>query len=184
MDIVQIIRYLYDLVNFKLNEVIFGFSLSLFITAIFNKISKHIEINELEMPIILLTSIGLIAGFFIIVDLIFGIIAAKTRKEKITSEAFGKTVAKFTAIVLYIMLALFTLFVHYNLFVASIIYTPLVLSILKEYISIGENIFIVTGTKYYMFILVDNMFEILQLRFINKIKKGGDTFPPIDDENE
>ena len=48
---------------------------------------------------------------------------------------------------------------------------PVLLLTFREYISIGEDIEILTGRKYYLFTLAERIFEIFEFKFLKKLDK-------------
>ena len=53
---------------------------------------------------------------------------------------------------------------------STIAIIPVLLFGFREYISIGEGIETINGEKPYLFILSEKIFEILQFKFLNKLK--------------
>jgi phage-related holin len=105
------------------------------------------------------------------VDFITGIIASKKEGKDIKSNSWGKTINKLIGVYLYAILATFIfLFFSVNYVVLTLIFTPLVLSLLKEYISIGENMERRFGNKPYLFKIVDKIFDLLESKFFKNLE--------------
>jgi hypothetical protein len=122
-------------------------------------------------PLIIISVLLAISILFILVDLFLGIRAAKKNKEVITSAGWEKTIGKFLGVGLYLVIAIVVLIYSVNIVALTFIYTPLFLTILKEFTSIGENLEKITGSKPYLFTVIDKVFEILELKFFNKLKE-------------
>ena len=59
----------------------------------------------------------------------------------------------------------------------------LVLITLREFVSIGENIEKIWGTKPYLFALIDTVFIAMEKLFKKKLEKTVDEFVELPDEN-
>lgn len=98
----------------------------------------------------------------------------EAKDKKFNSSKITFTFFKFIMLFLWIWLAdsmgeKVEAFPIFNTTYAIITTVPLILVTLREYISIGENIERKYGKKPYIFILVEKIFDALQLKFINKI---------------
>lgn len=119
----------------------------------------------------------------VVVDMITGISLSLHYKHSISSKLWGRTVAKVTGAVLYLMLVI--LFLDY-LFTLDwgfwIVIIPIVLACLKEYISIGENLMLRFGDKPYIFRLVDLLFKIIETVFFSWVQRLGNKLSSVDSE--
>lgn len=172
MNIMDGILYFKGLFTLKLSAI----KLGVIIAGIMSMLLEHIVSNydkEDTPAIMFLAGIVFLSTMFIIADLIVGIIAARHKGEKIVSDKWGTTIGKFLGVMMYSVLAVLLLVSMDNSFVLyTVLYTPLVLSALKEYISIGNNLekrF--DGKKPYIFSLVDKIFELLEFKFFNTLER-------------
>ena len=101
-----------------------------------------------------------ISYIFIMVDLITGVIA-----QLYLGEGLART--------MYAMFAMMiVLFVANDSWLNWILFAPIIFAILREYISIGENMAIrFNGKKPYIFTLLDKVFGILEKGFIQAIER-------------
>lgn len=114
-----------------------------------------------------------ISYIFIMVDLITGVIAQLYLGKRLASIKWGVTVNKFLALAMYAMFAMMiVLFVANDSWLNWILFAPIIFAILREYISIGENMAIrFNGKKPYIFTLLDKVFGILEKGFIQAIER-------------
>lgn len=114
-----------------------------------------------------------ISYIFIMVDLITGVIAQLHLGRKLASIKWGVTVNKFLALAMYSMFAMMiVLFVANDSWLNWVLFAPIIFAILREYISIGENMATrFNGKKPYIFTLLDKVFGILEKGFIQAIER-------------
>lgn len=114
-----------------------------------------------------------ISYVFIMVDLITGVIAQLYLGRKLASIKWGVTVNKFLALAMYSMFAMMiVLFVVNDSWLNWVLFAPIIFAILREYISIGENMATrFNGKKPYIFTLLDKVFGILEKGFIQAIER-------------
>ena len=114
-----------------------------------------------------------ISYIFIMVDLVTGVIAQLHLGRKLASIKWGVTVNKFLALAMYSMFAMMiVLFVANDSWLNWVLFTPIIFAILREYISIGENMATrFNGKKPYIFTLLDKVFGILEKGFIQAIER-------------
>lgn len=114
-----------------------------------------------------------ISYIFIMVDLVTGVIAQLHLGRKLASIKWGVTVNKFLALAMYSMFAMMiVLFVANDSWLNWVLFAPIIFAILREYISIGENMATrFNGKKPYIFTLLDKVFGILEKGFIQAIER-------------
>ena len=158
---------------------------SLIVTSVlFSSASKILNIEILGKPISLLILISLL----FIADFITGVMASRYESKistdplviedkKFKSSKITFTFFKFIMLFMWIWLEdsvnskvseIPSLCYIYELLRV----VPLILISLREYVSIGENIERRYGKKPYMFNLAEKIFEILEFKFIKKIKSN------------
>ena len=159
---------------------------SLIITSVlFSSITKILNIEILGKPVSLLTLISLL----FIADFATGVMASRYESKMsidplvIEDKKFKSSKITFTFfkfIMLFIWIWLEDSVNSKLIMVPSLSYiyellriVPLVLISLREYVSIGENIERRYDKKPYMFNLAEKIFEILEFKFIKKIKSDG-----------
>lgn len=140
-----------------------------------------IDVKEFSVFIVF----SVIAVFSVFVDMITGIIAARYEGHSIRSLKFGLTINKILAQVLYFILPVVVIKYIYNeSWLRILLLIPIILTILREYISIGENM----GRRYngkmpYLFKLLDKIFDIFENKFFKVIERKIDSkFNIIPDE--
>lgn len=151
-----------------LSSLLLSFSLTLIIETIAHRI--HTE--ELAIVMLALTGLCFMNLFLSFVDFITGVIAARNRRERISSGRVGNTVGKFFGLILYLFLSIVLVFIlSDNYFVLAILYGPLILNIFKEFISIGENLQKRNGRTPYIFTVINKIFDIIEKRFFSEVEK-------------
>jgi hypothetical protein len=119
----------------------------------------------------------IIVGFMFLIDWFFGIMAAKkeTDYKGIESIKTSYTIIKFIVFFMWIILS-FIIEDKYkevswlSYIVSSIVTFPLILILLREFVSIGENIEKIYKKKPYIFYLVDKVFDIIENLFFSRLK--------------
>lgn len=145
--------------------------LSLSLAGILEKITTQMSAEGIETTLIALTGLCFLNGVFAFADFITGVIG-RPEGERIQSSKISNTLGKYFGIMLYFMMAsVLILILSANYFVLVLLFGPLILNILKEYISIGENIEKKSGKKPYIFGIVDKLFEMIETRFFKGIEK-------------
>jgi len=169
--------------GYKSSEL-FGASLltSITITGIMDILYK----DFLGVPIILTSIVSL----FILVDFVLGTAAslkiaseAKYKgnnklylEKKFKSSKIGYTIFKFMSLFLWLLLS-FSIDTKIrdinilNSFINIITIIPVLLFGFREFISIGEGIESLYGNRPYLFKLGEKIFELLQFKFLEKLKK-------------
>ena len=136
-----------------------------------NKLAVHIETEELGASLFALIALVFTSGLFAFMDFITGVMVARSKSEKIQSGKISNTVGKYFGLILWFVLALvLILILSDNYFVLTLLFGPLILNILKEFISIGENLEARNGKKPYMFTIIDRVFSIIEKRFFKHIE--------------
>lgn len=139
--------------------------------AIMEKIISKLAFEDSIMPLFILAIVALLSVIFIISDFITGIIASRSKGEKIQSGKWGVTTGKFFGLVLYLCLASLLLAVIPGSYIVfTIVFFPLILTILKEFISVGENIEKMYNKKPYIFTAIDRLFDILEMKFFKSLE--------------
>lgn len=143
-----------------------------------------LDSSFLGVPVILTAIVSL----FILLDWAFGTAASRKIAEKAKKDGDNKlyeekkfkstkiihTFFKFISLFLWLLLS-FAVNKHLlNVkFLASffdiITVIPVLLFGFREFISIGEDLESLYGTKYYLFELGEKIFDVLQLKFLKKI---------------
>jgi len=175
MNLSIVINYISKMLICKKSYILISFLFSFLITTGINKIYNifynYIELENGIISFIILFALNILAQIFIIFDFITGIIASKKRGDKIKSSKWGITVGKFFGLFLYFFLSfIILLLLSNNNFVLIMIFSPIILTILKEYISVGENFESMYGKKAYMFTIIDKIFDILENKLFKMIK--------------
>lgn len=134
---------------------------------------KTYDMQAIHEFLLMLGTFTLVACLFIIIDMFIGIFVSIRKKKRIMSSKLGVTTMKILAQLLYVFLAsLVFVFISSSLFTKIVLIIPVVLYILKEYISIGENIAIYfNGKTPYLFQLLDKIFYILERLFFSIFKR-------------
>jgi len=154
--------------SLKLSSLLLSFSL----TFILELISEHVKSEELGISMIALVGLCFINLLLSSADFVTGVIAARGRKEIITSKRIGNTIGKYLGLILYLVLSIFLVFIlTANYFVLALLYGPLILNIFKEFISIGENLKERNARKPYIFTVIDKVFEIMEKKFFKAVDK-------------
>lgn len=130
----------------------------------------HFLLREIASTMLVFTSSAWIA---ILLDLITGIAAARHEGHKLSSIKWGVTINKMLAQLLYMMFAiLLYVFVLQATWFRVLLILPVILYILREYISIGENMARrYDGKMPYIFKLLDRVFDLLEVGFFRMIEK-------------
>tara|TARA_R100001377_G_scaffold85310_2_gene71544 strand:- start:11592 stop:12119 length:528 start_codon:yes stop_codon:yes gene_type:complete len=153
----------------KKSVVLTSFLLSLSLGGILNQVSTRVSTKDLEGSILVLVILVGLTVFFSIIDMITGVLA-RPKGSNISSGKWGNTVGKLVSLVLYLSFSLFLMIIlSDNYFVLVVLFSPLVLNILKEYISIGENLEKLNGKKPYLFSVVDKIFLMLENKFFTHV---------------
>lgn len=170
MDYIYGVKYwLSVIISKKINLMICLLFSTVFIELI-ELIEPFVNTQEFKKSLFTIALISVISVLFIFVDFLTGVVAARKRGEVIESKKWGKTVGKIAGLVLYVALSFFIIVIlSMEKFALVILLTPLFLSILKEFISIGENFTSINGTKPYIFTMVDKLFSIVEKWFFKKV---------------
>lgn len=125
----------------------------------FKKLSASIDL------FLVLTGLNII---FILINFSLDILI----NRKIILKSFSMLVVKMLGLVLYLFLGVTLLYIiPKNYVVFLMICSPTVLTILKEYNTIGDKVEIKCGKKTYMFVLIDKLFDILEMKFFKHLDK-------------
>lgn len=105
--------------------------------------------------------------FMTLVDMITGVIASMHKGCEICSIKWGATINKLIAEIIYTFIALvIVVSLDEYMLVRAIVVIPIILNILREYISIGENLKVRYPDRgLYMFMLIEKMFLLLEKGF-------------------
>lgn len=178
MNLSLALKYIMSLTVSKKSYLLISFLSSFLLTLgtdkidILNKLYEHIEVKEGVIPLIVYGSLIALTGLFIIADFITGIIASRHEGGRIQSSKWGVTIGKVVGLFLYSCLASVVILLLSNSYIVlTMVFGPVILTLLKEYISIGENFERRFGKKAYMFTIVDKMFDILEMRFFKTLQE-------------
>lgn len=178
MKLSLVMNYIFSLAISKKSYILVSFLSSFLLSIgtdrlhIFDKMYAHIEEQESIVPLIIFFIIIGLTGLFIIVDFVTGIVASRYEGSRIQSSKWGVTIGKFFGLFLYSCLAaVVILLLSSNYFVLTMIFAPVILTLLKEYISIGENFERRFGKKAYMFTVIDKVFDILEMKFFKTLEE-------------
>ena len=173
MNTTTALKYLVNI--FISKKIYISLGLSSLITMSLDKLIEYFDMTKNLVEYKVLISLFILTNIFVFIDFILGISAAKSRKELITSKKWGQTISKILGLILYMSFGFILLYItKFNNTVFCIVNTGIILTIFKEYISIGENIEIIFLKKPYIFTLVDKVFEIIEDKFLNFLKNKTD----------
>lgn len=173
MNVAYILPFIAKVFLQKKSILLAGLFASGAFTALVEFLSRHVNNDGYKLTITSLTLLSFVAIVFICIDFVFGILASRSKKERIVSNKIGITASKMLCVFLFFFLAIVVLIlISDNYFVLTLIYGPIILTILKEFMSIGENIEIIYGKKLYFFVLIDKMFEVLELKFFKSLESS------------
>lgn len=173
MNVAYILPFIAKVFLQKKSILLAGLFASGAFTALVEFLSRHVNDDGHKLTITSLTFLSFVAIVFICIDFVFGILVSRSKKERIVSNKIGITASKMLCVFLFFFLAITVLIlISDNYFVLTLIYGPIILTILKEFMSIGENIEIIYGKKLYFFVLIDKMFEVLELKFFKSLESG------------
>ena len=176
MNIENSIKYISDTVITTKAQVFLSILSSFSISVVLDKLVEHISGKDITMAITMLLTFTGISSIFIMLDLITGIIASRHEGEKISSKKWGTTVSKFFGLYLYLLIAcILVLIVPVNTLTYALILGPIVLTIFKEFISIGENFNRRFGKQAYIFSVFNKIFDIFEKLFFKTLNKKLDS---------
>src|SRR6218665_3454398 len=160
-------NYLFTvLTHSKKSLVLFSFLSSFSMTYVLEKIYANIETHDTLIPL------SALIGLVLIIN---GFMASRTKGKGITSLQWGATISKSFSVFLYMVLSVFLILaMHESYIVMTIVFCPLILVLLKEYISIGENLYKIYGKKSYIFNVMDKLFDLIELRFFRIFARQAD----------
>lgn len=115
-----------------------------------------------------------------IVDFFTGVVASRHEGEKLKSSKISYTFLKFLVLFIWLCLSYqIQVFIgnsEWLQFLVSTVATfPLVLISLREFVSIGENIERIHGTKPYIFNLVEKIFDAVERLLLRRIDESDAT---------
>jgi len=140
---------------------------SVTVSGILEWILKHTKSDEYIFFIVVF-----ITGIFVFIDFVTGIIASRYEGESIQSLKWGRTIGKLLGLILYAVIGIvFLLLLPDNFLVKVVVFGIVLLTLINEYISIGENLERRLGKKFYIFTLLDKVFDLLENRFFKLIEK-------------
>lgn len=173
MNIVHAAEYIASCIaHSKKSFLLCGMLVSCSFTYVFDMVFKVINEQDTVMPLTALVVLVFIINVFVVIDLVTGVVSSKRKGSFITSKQWGLSVTKSFGSFLYLVLSTFILLIVPGNYVThTLVFGPPILTMLKEYISIGENLEVIYGKKSYMFTLVDRLFELLELRFFKAVEK-------------
>jgi hypothetical protein len=112
----------------------------------------------------------LVSILLMTVEFFFSGIISKKNKQKLSSN-IGYFAGKLFSLMIYYTLAIILIFMLYNNMIAlTIIFGPIILTILKEFTTIGENMQILYGKKSYIFSIIDKLFSILEFKYFKTVE--------------
>ena len=159
---------------------------SITLSAILELISKFVDSTFLGVGSTFLVLISML----FLVDFWCGIVASlhehkisvlkgnELKEKKLSSSKITLTFLKFIVLFFWMWIAaeinnIFKNSTFLSDIISTITIVPLVLIALREFVSIGENIERRYGIKPYIFTLIEKMFDIIQLKFLEKFKESG-----------
>lgn len=144
---------------------------SVTLSSLMETICTKINIDEVVFSLLILTSLVCLASIFIIADMVTGIIASLKEGSNLNSNDFGTTVGKFFGLCLFYCIgAVLITLVSGVEHVDVLVFIPVILTTLKEYISIGENLERRLGKEIYIFTLVTKTFNLIENKFFKIIE--------------
>lgn len=172
MNVTLAFEYFLSLLATKKSIILVSLMSSITLNTLLDKAVKELDLANSILPIIVLFTFSFLTGVFIIADLITGIRAARSIGDTIKADKWGITVGKMFGLILYCSLAsLILLLVSSNYFVSTMVIGPVILTIIKEYLSVGENIEKTSGKALYMFSVVHKIFDVLESRFFASVDR-------------
>lgn len=173
MNVAYVIPIMVKIFLQKKSVMLTGLFISGAFTALVEFLSKHVQTESHKLSITSLTFLSFVSIVFIFIDFIFGVLASRAEKQSIVSSKIGITASKMLCVFLFFFLALVVLvLISDNYFILTLVYGPIILTILKEFTSVGENIERIYGKKLYFFVLMDKMFEMLELKFFKSLENN------------
>ena len=171
MRISLIYQFFTTLLFSKKSYIVTSLLASMSLTGVLDILSKHANQENTILMVTIFLIFVVLTGLFVMFDLITGIVAARYKGDAISSQKWGVTIGKFVGLTLYSVVAVaILLLIPDNYIVLVLVFGPLILTLLKEYISIGENFEKRFGKKSYMFSVLDRMFDIMELKFFQKME--------------
>lgn len=174
-DIKQLTEYANSLIEGKL--IILSSIFTYIFSFIYELIRDRVVDNNLQFTLL---SMGFVLGmyyFLTSVDLITRVLVLRDKerqlnKKIIKSKPIGKTIAKMVAFLVYMLIVVSALFTFnlYNAIVMLLLF-PGFLAMIREYISIGENLHEKTGKPIYLFELADKIFILVEKKFYSNLNK-------------
>lgn len=175
MSIKIAVTYLISLFTNKLNIYI-SFLLSFLLQPILKILEKHISNEQVNLPILSITMLIFVAIILMTVEFIFSGIISKKNKKNISTN-IGYFAGKLFSLMIYCVLAIILIFMLYDSMIAlTIIFGPIILTILKEFTTIGENIQTLYGKKSYIFSIIDKLFGMLEFKYFKTIEDKEEDF--------
>lgn len=169
MSVKIAITYLIGLFSNKI-QVYLSFAVSFAMQPIIKILTTHFQNEQVNLPVFSISLLIFITFILIIIEYVSSL-GIKKNKEK--SSTLGELAGKVFGLFIYYTLSVTLIMMIYNsMFALTIIFGPVVLTILKEFTTIGENLEKIYGRKSYLFTIVDKLFEILEFKYFNKIKEG------------
>ena len=148
---------------------IIGTSMSITLSTI--EYLTNTEFLGISLMIFLITCVMFVS------DLVLGITASKKLPDYkgIESEKISYTIIKFIVFFIWIVLSSIIKDQYkdvewFQYIISSIVTFPLILIMLREFVSMGEKIEIIYGKKPYIFSLVDRLFDVIENKFFDKLK--------------
>ena len=186
MKLSIVYQYLTTLILSKKSYILTSFLASISIGTIIDMLKEHASEESTMLAITIFAIVVMLTGLFIVFDFITGVVASRHKGFKINSSKWGVTIGKFFGLTLYSVLAgIILLLLSSNYIAMVLVFGPVILTLLKEYISIGENLEKRFGKKAYMFTVLDRLFDIIELKFFQTMENklfSDDNSP--EEENE
>lgn len=177
MDTLYAAEYLIKMFKFdKYSKLIISLMLTVLLNisfqAYFNKLYAHFSSDSAMYSVLVLVLFVMITVTFIVADAITGIIASRHEGSRIQSSKIGATIGKLFGVTLYAGLSMVMLvLLPGNYIVTTMVYGPILLTALKEFISIGENLERRFDRKIYLFQIIDKIFDLIELKFFKFLEK-------------
>lgn len=171
MELFNILAWSQQILASKKSHVLLSASFATFTEFFSSRLVAHIAEEDTFLSLCGILVCAGVSSLFVIVDMVYGILASRKEGNVIRSDKWGVTISKYVGITLFAVLSIILAVIFNNFVVMAFIYTPFFLILLREFISIGENIERLNRRKPYIFNLVDRIFTIIEKKFFNSIEE-------------
>jgi len=159
--LINMLKLSWDLLNFVHLAIV---------TVIIVSFQEAIDLLQIEANIKPLMYIGIftvVTQIFILFELGSKFLLNKKLKNKTACDLIGETVGETFGLLLYsFLISVLLLILPGFTLVVSLLIAPLILTSIKEYLTIGENLENYYGIKPYLFQLIDTIFVSLEQRYL------------------